>query len=233
MREVMIGFDPRERRAYQVCARSIIENTSIPPIIRPIGISTLGSMYCRKTETRDGKLYDKISDAPMSTEFAIARFYLPLIAHSHVVLFCDADFMFRADLEELFDRFDSRYAVQVVKNQHKAQESVKMDGQIQTDYPRKNWSSLMLWNMKHAGTRRLWFDDVTTKKGLWLHQFSWLKDNEIGELPVEWNHLVGVNQEDENAKAVHFTQGTPDMPGYENCEFAKEWLSYDSRIVAG
>lgn len=227
MIEVLIGFDPREKRAWEVCARSIIRNSKIPPPIRPLGISTLGKLYARPTEVREGRLFDVVSNAPMATEFSIARFFTPIVGRERWVLFCDSDFMFRADIDEILDLADSRFAVQVVKHDYRPIETEKMDGQIQSGYDRKNWSSLMLWNMRHAGHKRIWVDDANTQKGLWLHQFSWLKDGEIGELPPEWNWLEGT-QPIENPKGVHFTRGTPDMKGYENVPYADEWRKYDA-----
>lgn len=211
MREVLIGWDSREKKAWEVCARSIIRNAKIPPSIRPIGIQTLGDLYKRPTERRDGRLFDVISNAPMATEFALARFFTPIVGLGRWVLFCDADFMFRADINDLFDLADNRFAVMVVKHDYVEAATEKMDGQRQTSYPRKNWSSLMLWNMAHAGHKRIWADDANRQSGLWLHQFSWLKDHEIGELPKEWNWLEGVDDNAIEAKGVHFTRGTPDM----------------------
>ena len=230
MLEVLIGFDQREKRAWNVCARSIIFHAKIPPPIRPLGIQTLGELYKRPTEKRDGRLFDVISSAPMSTEFAIARFFTPIVGRERWVLFCDADFMFRDDINKILDFADSRFAVQVVKHNHVTTEEEKMDGQIQTNYPRKNWSSLMLWNMKHAGHKRIWLDDANTKPGLWLHQFSWLKDEEIGELPPEWNWLEGIDENKHNAKGVHFTRGTPDMfqgQGRGLPIYSGAWFDYD------
>lgn len=229
MFEVLIGYDPKEKRAWNVCANSIIQNAHIPPPIRPIGIQTLGDDYKRPTENRGGQLFDVISQAPMSTEFAIARFFTPIVGRSRWVLFCDADFMFRVDINELFELADLRYAVQVVKHDFRPSETVKMDGQRQMDYSRKNWSSLMLFNMKHAGVKRIWIDDANKKTGLWLHQFSWLKDEEIGELPIEWNYLEGVTNSAVEPKGVHFTNGTPNMKNHENTLHAEEWRAYDSR----
>jgi len=226
MNEVMIGFDPNFRRAWNVTANSIIQNAKIPPSIRPIGMSTL-PLYRRETRREGGKLWDGLSDAPMSTEFSLARFFVPFVADAHWVLFCDGDFLFRADIAELFDLADMRYAVQVVKHEHHPIETTKMDGRIQTDYRRKNWSSLILWNMRHAAANRLKILDANTKSGLWLHQLSWLHDDEIGELPPEWNHLVGFDKGGEDAKALHFSEGTPDLPWYENCYFSDEWRRYD------
>lgn len=220
--EIFIGYDSRERAAWEVCARSIVRHAALPPTISPIGMGTLNGAYRRPTERRGGILFDTVSDAPMSTEFALARFFVPCVARAQWVLFCDADFMFRADVAELFALADHRFAVQVVKHDFHPADVVKMDGQPQTDYPRKNWSSLVLWNMAHAANKRLWQADLDTRPGLWFHQFGWLKDHEIGELPAEWNYLEGVSAA-ADAKAVHFTAGTPDMPGHENSRHADEW----------
>ena len=231
--EILIGWDSREKRAWQVCAASIIAHAKVPPAIRPIGMQTLDGYYRRPTERNDrGILFDSISNAPMSTEFALARFFAPIVGRARWVLFCDADFMFRADVQELFDLADNRYAVQVVKHEHHPHESQKMDGQRQTDYDRKNWSSLCLWNMRHAGNRRIWLDDANKQPGLWLHQFAWLKDHEIGELPAEWNWLDGTSDDTVDPKAVHFTRGTPDMVGWERTVFSYEWNRYDARIAS-
>jgi hypothetical protein len=233
--EIFIGYDPRERRAWDVCARSLQAHAAEPLTIRPIGRTTLGpDLYMRPTtRTVDGILFDKTSQAPMATEFAIARFFVPLVTRARRALFVDCDFLFRADVAELIAQADDRFAVQVVKHQHVPVEAEKMDGQPQTSYERKNWSSCVLWNMHHAGARdRLSFAMVNEQRGLWLHQFSWLRDQEIGELAPAWNWLEGSSDPAIDPKAVHFTRGTPDMPGYEGVPFADEWRSYLTRTEA-
>ena len=230
--EIFIGWDPRERAAWEVCAQSIIRNAALPPVIRPISMQSLCDIgrYKRPTERRDGVLFDGISNAPMATEFAIARFFVPLVSRARWALFIDADFMFRADVAELFALADPRYAVQVVQHPDYApHETVKMDGQPQLGYSRKNWSSLMLWNMNHSGSGRLVMHDANTRPGLWLHQFAWVHDQEIGALPAEWNWLEGISDPDIDPKAVHFTRGTPDMPGYEDSAYAGEWNEFAGR----
>lgn len=132
----------------------------------------------------------------------------------------------RADIMELFALADPHYAVQVVKHDHRPTELRKMDGQVQTAYPCKNWSSVMLWNVEHPANRRLTLDFINSAPGRMLHSFCWLDEEEIGELPAEWNHLVGVNPPNPDAKIAHFTLGTPDMLGYEESEFADEWFDY-------
>ncbi len=213
--EIFIGYDARERLAWEVCARSITAHASLPPPIRPICMQALqlAGLYRRPT-VRDevGILTDVISRAPMSTEFAIARFFVPFLTRAPWALFCDADFMFRADIAELLEHADQRYAVQVVKHaDYVPRETVKMDDHPQSAYSRKNWSSLVLWNMASAGAKRLTLHAANTQKGLFLHQFSWLEAHEIGELPAAWNWLEGTSDPMIEPKAVHFTRGVPGM----------------------
>ena len=133
--------------------------------------------------------------------------------------------MFRADIADLLSQANPRYAVQVVKHDFNPGEVLKMDGQVQTAYARKGWSSLMLFNMQHAGNRiRLNTGDFNTKPGLFYQQFAWLRDDEIGELDPAWNSLEGI-QDTTDAKAVHLTRGTPDMIEVEP-SVAREWWSY-------
>ena len=217
--EVFIGWDYRERLAWEICARSIIAHSVMPPPpIRPISMQALQA----------AGLWDVVSDAPMSTEFALARFFVPFMTRAHWAIFCDTDFMFRADIGELIAHADKRYAVQVVQHpDYIPRETMKMDGQPQLAYKRKNWSSLVLWNMSHAGARRLNQHDANVKPGLWLHQFMWLNAHEIGALPAEWNWLDGTSDTAINPKAVHFTRGTPDILD-KPMSYRKEWCDYIS-----
>ena len=225
-REIFIGFDPRERRAYDACVRSILTHAKEPIAIRPISRQTLGARYDRPTETRDGKLWDVISAAPMSTEFSLARFWVPTVSFARVALFVDCDFLFRADPAELVDLFDQRYAVQVVQHDHQPAEAVKMDRQQQTRYARKNWSSCALWNLRHAAAKRCSMPDLTSRQGLWLHGFGWLKDQEIGHVPETWNWLDGYSDPLIEPKAVHFTRGTPDMIRDCHSVYAADWWAH-------
>lgn len=228
--QVFIGWDPREKPAWQVCARSLAAHTDVPPPIAPIGIATLGATYARPWKRHKGRLIDIVSHAPMATEFALARFWVPVVASAQWALFCDADFLWRADVQRLAEQADPRFAVQVVKHPRQpVVDSEKMDGQIQTPYERKNWSSLVLWNMRHAGNRRLWAEDLNGKKGLWLHQFGWLRDDEIGALDVRWN-VLDTGREPEIAEgtapfAYHYTRGTPDMLAAE-LPYSREWWGH-------
>src|SRR5690606_15654639 len=186
---IYIGYDPREVEAYNVCVASIKRrlSRSIPISGVRLGDLQRRGLYTRPVETKDGRLWDTISQAPMSTEFAISRFLVPELAGSGWALFMDCDMLVRTDLNRLFGMADPRYAVMCVKHHHEPPEGVKMDGQMQTLYARKNWSSVMLFNCDHPTNEALTVELINTVPGRDLHRFCWLKDEEIGGLDMSWN----------------------------------------------
>jgi lipopolysaccharide biosynthesis glycosyltransferase len=137
----------------------------------------------------------------------------------------DCDMILTADIKELFDQADDQYAVMCVKHNYTVKEGYKMDGQKQTVYPRKNWSSVMLINCGHPSNKKLTQDLVNDPEinGAYLHRFSWLKDEEIGSLNHTWNYLVGVYDDIETPKLIHYTEGGPWFENYRNCEFHQLW----------
>lgn len=181
--------------------------------------------YCRYA---DGRLYDAVSNHTMSTEFAITRFFLPHLAKGQPgergwAMFADADVMARKDLSVLFTNPDPKYAVYCVKHQHVPTAGEKMDGQQQSLYFRKNWSSMVLWNLDHPAHDALTLEVLNSVRGLWLHQFQWLKDEEIGGLDEAFNWLAGYSDPAIDPALVHFTNGLPCMAGYESSPYADEW----------
>jgi hypothetical protein len=231
MRNVYIGFDAREHLAWGVCAQSMLEHASKEIVQEPVSATAMRAfgLYTRPESRRDGVAWDEISNAPMSTDFSLSRFFVCSLKLSGWSLFCDCDFLFRDDVCKLFALADKRYAVMCVQHDHQPVEAVKMDGQVQTVYPRKNWSSLMLINHAHPSVQALTADKANSLTGLELHGFSWLRDHEIGALPTEWNWLEGSSNPRIEPKAVHFTRGTPDMKGYESVPYANEWWNYARR----
>lgn len=230
-RIIYIGFDPRpsEAVAYAVARASIRRHLSQPIRIVGLVLDDLRKrgLYWRKhrkihTET-GWQLWDEVSDAPMATEFANSRFLVPRLAKTGWALFLDADMLARADLRLLFDLGDESKAVQVVQHDYQPRGGRKMDGQMQTRYPRKNWSSLMLFNCDHPANRRLTIEGVNETPGRDLHRFCWLQDDEIGSLPTEWNWLAGHSSRKIEPALVHYTEGVPPLPGYENAPYADEW----------
>jgi len=224
-RAIYIGFDPREAAAFAVCRDSIRRTLTQPIPIHGIVLDDLrrDGLYYRPIDFRDGQLYDPISEAPMSTEFAISRFFTPYLAGSGWALFMDCDMLVRESLVRLFEEADPKYAVYCVKHNHVPQEIVKMDGQTQTRYARKNWSSFCLFNCDHPANKKLTLKVLNTRPGRDLHRFFWLQDEEIGELGPEWNFLVDETKAKVRPKVLHFTKGGPWMEGYEDVDFADQW----------
>lgn len=243
-KSLWIGWEPREADAYRVCLRSMLAHSSDPPERRfALDLAKLQEtgVYTRPTAHVEGRLWDEISQAYMSTEFANSRFLVPYLCRQFgqsggLALFIDCDTMFRAPIEELFALADLRYAVQVVKHDYEVDGAVKMDGQANQPYARKCWSSVMLYNLEHPALAHLTLAKVNSWAGRNLHAFDWLEDQFIGGLPPVWNHLCGIYPPNPSAALVHFTLGIPRMPGYENSEHADEWRSYldlsETRAVA-
>lgn len=223
---VWIGFDPRESGAFAVARSTALQNLNVAIPVHGLVLSQLRAtgIYTRPTSTRDGRLWDDISQAPMSTEFAISRFLAPHLAGSGWALFMDADMLCRHNLKGLFAAADPDKAVMVVKHDFNPPEDIKMDGQVQTRYPRKNWSSVMLFNCDHPANRRLSLDDVNNRPGRDLHAFYWLHDSEIGELPASWNWLVDVQPKPEQVNIAHFTLGGPWIEGWKGSPNDQIWL---------
>lgn len=216
---VYIGYDPREERSFRVAMMSAAR-FGCPTFGLYEDRLRMGGLITRTVETRNGQMWDFNSDAPQSTRFATARFWVPVIAHAGWCLFADGDVVFLRDPAELMKLADPKYAVMVVKHQMEGT-GLKMDGQPQTHYHRKNWSSVALWNVDHPANRRLNVTTLNQWPGRELHAFSWLSDDEIGALPPEWNWLVGVQPMPENPALAHFTLGTPELVG--KCEHADIW----------
>jgi hypothetical protein len=226
-----IGYDPRERIAARVAEFSLLCRSSIPIESHRIDLVECKSrgLFWRPQEKRNGQLWDVISDAPCSTEFSISRFLVPVIQHEGWALFTDCDVVFLGDVAELAEIADPRKAVMVVKHDHAGDEGTKMDGQIQARYARKNWSSVVLWNCGHSANRRLGLGGVNNLPGRALHQFCWLEDSEIGELPPEWNWLVGVQPKPAEPKLAHFTLGGPFLPNWPGGEYDHIWKDEHAR----
>jgi len=210
--DIWIGHDTRQPLSYDVFRSSLSRRSSRPLHVRPLMLKPLRSegLYTRDHVTRAGQTWDEISMAPMSTEFAISRFLVPHLQGSGWCLFAECDMLALADIAELFALAKKRYAVMCVKHVYRPKGLPKMDAQLQTRYPCKNWSSLMLINASHPAHQRLTVEMVNTLPGRELHSFCWLERDDIGELPAEWNHLVGEEHQAAAPKLLHFTNGTPE-----------------------
>jgi len=215
---VHIGFDPREAAAFHTLAHSVLRRASIPVSIAPLMQSQLRGLYTRTRGPTE------------STEFSLTRFLVPLLSdYRGWSLFMDCDMLCRADIAGLAQEAErqSDKAVLVCKHDYVPKTERKFLDQVQTRYPRKNWSSLMLFNNERC--RALSQDYVNRASGLELHRFGWIDDAAIGALPLEWNWLVGEYGYHAEAKIVHFTIGGPYFEKYRECDYAAEWFAeYES-----
>lgn len=219
MLQIYIGYDPNETVAYHTLAHSILRRSSIPVTIAPLMRSQLKGLYTRPR------------GATESTEFSLTRFLVPALSrYRGWSLFMDCDMLCRADIAELaaFTERSHDKTVLVCKHDYVPATERKFLDRVQTKYPRKNWSSLMLLN--NARCRALSPRYVNSATGLELHRFAWTEDASIGELPLEWNWLVGEYTHNPDARIVHYTIGGPYFDEYRGCDYAEEWFEENRRV---
>lgn len=213
---VFIGWDSREDIAYQVARRSLLDHASIDVDVQPIKLPDLVAQ----------DLYTRDIDPLASTEFTYSRFLTPHLAgFSGWALFCDCDFLFFGDVAELAEFANPNHAVACVQHDYTPKNTTKMDGQAQTVYPRKNWSSFMLFNCDHPSTRQLDVACINRESGAYLHRMQWAEDSQIGSIPVDWNWLEGWNEQpaEGTPNAVHYTNGGPWFEDWQDVAYANEW----------
>lgn len=223
---VFVGWDSREDIAFQVCRSSLERRASQPVAVVPL----------KQAELRARGLYRRAADPLASTEFTYTRFLVPTLAgFTGWALFCDCDFLWRADVAAMFALADDRRAVMCVQHDHRPPETSKMDGRTQTLYPRKNWSSLVLYNCGHPANRVLTVEVVNREPGSFLHQFRWLADDLIGALPGTWNWLEGWDPKPAQGvpNAIHYTRGGPWFDNWRHVDYADLWLAERERIESG
>ena len=224
--KIFVGYDTREDIAYEVCRESIIRTASVPVEIIPI----------KQTKLRESGWYWREEDKLGSTEFTFTRFLVPFLTdYKGWALFIDCDFIFKQDVADLFSQADDKFAVMCAHHDYTPKEGEKMDGKAQLPYPRKNWSSMVLWNCGHPDHKQLTLDVINNAdtSGAYLHRFSWLKDKFVGRISHEWNWLVGWYKEplDGKPKALHYTEGGPWFEGREECEYALDWVSVQAEYL--
>ena len=212
MLKICIGYDPREAVAYHVLCHSILRQASKPVSFIPINKRLLPE-FDRGIE--DG-----------STEFSFSRFLTPyLCGYQGQSIFMDCDMLVRGDIYDILNYCDLSHDVFVVKHDYTPKDSVKFLGNAQSPYPKKNWSSVMVFNNFMQPVKKLTPEVVSVQSGAYLHQFQWTKEERIGELPKEFNHLVGEYPKNDEARIIHFTLGTPCFKGYQNQEWSDEWFN--------
>lgn len=214
--KIFVGWDSREDIAYQVCKFSIESRSSIDVEIIPL----------RLEELRRSGIYTRENDPLASTEFTFSRFFTPYLSNfSGPAVFCDCDFLWNCDAKDVLNLFDDKYAVQVVKHDYTPKELFKMDGQVQHIYPKKNWSSMIIFNTENPSNMVLTPQFLNQAAGSTLHQFKWLEDKEIGGINHSYNWLEGWYKEpvDGIPKIIHYTRGNVYFENFQNVDYADLW----------
>jgi len=221
MISVFIGLDTRENISFHVLSESIHSRASEPVSITPVSLSQLGELMWREKSPLQ------------STDFSFSRFLVPYLSgFSGWAVFMDCDMLVLEDIANLWKLRDNRFAVQVVKHDHQPKETSKFLGAPQTNYEKKNWSSVMLLNCSKCTA--LTPEYVNTASGLDLHRFNWLKSEDlIGDIPHSWNHLVAYDAPVpvEKISNLHYTIGGPYFDEYKDTEYAKEWFNERNAVL--
>jgi len=206
---IFVGFDQLEAIAYHVFCQSVLEKSTSLINFTPLAYQNLN-------------FFKNHDDG--SNKFIYSRFLTPFLnEYSGWAIFADGDMVCNHDITELWNLKDPSKAVQVVKHEYKTKKTVKYLGNKNEDYPRKNWSSLVLWNCEHPANKILTPEFIQDKPGSFLHRFSWLDDSQIGELPIEWNWLAIEYPNNPAAKIIHYTLGTPCFKEYSITSQADIW----------
>jgi hypothetical protein len=222
--QVFVGWDPREDIAWEVCRHSILTRTdpkkvTVTPLVQ--------------AELRANGLYTRDIDARAATEFSLTRFLTPHLAgHEGYAIFVDCDFLFLTDIRDVLSEVDPSKAISVVKHDYSPQPGIKMDGSVQYPYPRKNWSSFIVFNCAHPDVQALTPAVVNAAEPAFLHRFNWLQDESIGEIDKGWNYLEGWYAPSYNKlNAIHYTLGGPWFEHKTDCDFADLWINEHHKLM--
>jgi len=212
---VWIGYDPSQHVSFEVLKFSLEEHATEPIDVKAIDAEKLPD-------------FKRPGDPLASTPFTYTRFLVPyLMDYEGIALFMDSDMLALGDVSELFHLPMDELALRVRKHEYNPTETVKMGGKTQTQYPRKNWSSLMLMNCSEL---EVWSKEaVENESGAWLHRFEPIPDEKVGDISEEWNvldHMTGPT------KLLHYTSGGPWLPGCEDADHADLWHEYRERYEA-
>ena len=217
---LVVGFDQREAVAYHTFCQSVLEHTSVPVQFIPLAGN---SLYFYKETHSDG-----------SNRFIYSRFLTPYICDFQgFAIFADGDMVCNSDIAELMQLFDPDKAVQVVKHDYTTKRQVKYLSNKNENYPRKNWSSLVVFNCSHPANKILTPEFIQNKDGAYLHRFSWLNDNDIGELDLTWNYLAIEYPPEPKAKLIHYTLGTPCFEEFKPSDMSEIWWDTYKRASQG
>lgn len=228
---MFIGFDSKQKTASKVCEYSIQKNSKTHVEIFHLDTNKL----------REDNIYFRPDGDPSSTEFTYSRFLVPYLSdYKGYSIFVDSDFLFLDDIQKVFNLalmdFDrKKRAAYCVKHlEYKPKTDTKFYGKPQLTFPKKNWSSLILFNNEHPSCKNLSPLTIANKSPQWLHRFEWLNENEgeLSNIPITWNWLVGEYNNKVNPSALHFTNGGPFNEVYGQ-DYEEIWNDYLNESMIG
>lgn len=218
MINLFCGFDRREEPGSHVFLSSVMQHAADPLNLIPLTSRGL---------------------AQGTNEFTLSRFLAPSLCGfaGHSIFVDGADMIMLDDIAKLDALFDAQYAVQVVKHaDYTSRHARKYIGTAleceQSNYARKNWASVMLFNNEHPAWREL-TRVLSSAAKIDVLQFRFLENREIGSLPPEWNVIVDEGHEHPEAKILHWTAGIPFFPHYADAPRAAEWRVPRGLVVSG
>lgn len=195
---VYIARDERQTVAFHVAVESAMSHLCAPLSFIPL----------------ESRFLPLERDEPSPAYFA--RMLVPWLCNFEGwALFMEPDMLVRADLNEVFDAADPRYAIMHPRSSEPAE-----------------WTSLMLFNCGHEALRSLtpeFVGDADALKSTEL--LFWLDSSVLGELPPEWNHTVAYDVPNARARIAHFPLGVPEHVETQGCEFSDEWTRVREHIT--
>lgn len=212
MLKVFIGWDDREAIAYHVLSHSIITRAVFPVQIIPLKKAALekSGYYWREPDTA-------------TTDFSLTRFLVPALSnYEGVSVYLDCDMLVQCDINLLPALMGSGTSVGVVAHDYVPKSAIKMDGKVQEAYPRKNWSSMMIFNNKRC--RNLSLEYVNRATPAELHRFTWVDERLLTLFDLSYNWLVGEYPDKPSASILHYTLGGPWFKETKDCPMADLWL---------
>lgn len=245
---IFIGHDDREDDFYKLCEYSMRSTSS-----HDLNINPLKHLELRKkglfnrpwqVDGITGQFIDMVDNKPFSTQFSHSRFLAPVVALqmgiTGLVMFCDCDFIFRDDITVMLDQIEqfnkgTNRPVYVVKHDYKTSKSLKMDNKVQSQYEKKLWSSLMVFNLDHPDVKALTKSVVNTSDGNFLHTFKWVKDEKsIGAINERWNFIPSHSEDrvdDNMIGAIHYTEGGPNFDHLKTCEYSDVYYEVEEQYM--
>lgn len=223
-----IGFETLHPDAFAIARHSLQRRMSseIPVVGIELDAMQRRGLYTRAVERRQmfnrsaSTLYDPISERVMGGECDVARFLTPFLAKWRGwALFIDGNSLAFADVTQLFQLLDDRMALMCVQPRGAAM--------------RESWSGVMAFNCEHQANKALTLDLINTAPIRDLQRFSWLPHSLVGALPAEWGWVEDETDPQISPALVHFGDGGPWRPGFDNVAFAKEWRRERALWISG